>query len=548
MSAQVSLHGKRGVDLLHDPALNKGTAFSEAERDGLGLRGLLPARVFTQEGQVARVLENIRRKTSDIEKYIFLVSLQDRNETLFYRVVVENVEEMVPLIYTPTVGQGCQEFGHIFRRPRGLYVTHKDRGRVRQLMGNWPYRDIRMIVVTDGERILGLGDLGANGMGIPGGKLSLYTACAGVHPAQCLPVTLDVGTNNETLLKDPLYIGLPERRLRGPAYDELVDEFVTGVQEIFPKACIQFEDFGNTNAFRLLHRYRDRACTFNDDIQGTASVSMAGVYSALRIIGNRLSDHTFLFLGAGEAGIGIGALIVIGMMKEGMTEAEARRKCWYVDSKGLVVKGRTDLVEHKRPYAHDHAPVTDFLAAVESLKPTVLIGVSGMPRTFTKQVVEAMARLNRRPILFALSNPTSKSECTAEEAYTWSEGRAIFASGSPFPPVRIGERTIVPGQGNNAYIFPGVGLGVTACGAKHVTDEMLAAAAETLAQEVSQADLEAGCVYPPLGKIRETSCKIATSVAEVAYRQNLASVPMPENLFAFVREEMFEPEYHRYVK
>ncbi|MGB6409619.1 MAG: NAD-dependent malic enzyme, partial [Candidatus Deferrimicrobiaceae bacterium] len=410
MSAQVPLHGKRGVDLLHDPVLNKGTAFSETERDGLGLRGLLPARVFTQEGQVARVLENIRRKTSDIEKYIFLVSLQDRNETLFYRMVMENVEEMVPLIYTPTVGQGCQEFGHIFRRPRGMFITHKDRGRVRQLLRNWPYGDIRMIVVTDGERILGLGDLGANGMGIPGGKLSLYTACAGIHPTQCLPVTLDVGTNNETLLKDPLYIGLPERRLRGQAYDELVDEFVTGVQEIFPKACIQFEDFGNANAFRLLHHYRDRACTFNDDIQGTASVSMAGVYSALRITGNKLSDHKLLFLGAGEAGIGIGDLIVIGMMREGMTEAEARLKCWYVDSKGLVVKSRTDLVEHKRPYAHDHAPGTDFLAAVESLKPTALIGVSGMPRTFTKQVVEAMARLNRRPILFALSNPTSKSE------------------------------------------------------------------------------------------------------------------------------------------
>jgi len=379
-----NLHDKRGVDLLHDPVLNKGTAFTEAERDRLGLRGLLPARVSTQEGQVARVLENIRRKTSDIEKYIFLISLQERNENLFYRVVMENVEEMMPLIYTPTVGQACQEFGHIFRRPRGLYITHKDRGRIRHLLRNWPYRDIRMIVVTDGERILGLGDLGANGMGIPVGKLSLYTACAGIHPTQCLPVTLDVGTNNETLLKDPLYIGLPERRLRGAAYDELVDEFVTGVQEIFPKSCIQLEDFGNTNAFRLLHHYRNRACTFDDDIQGTAGVALAGVYSALRITGNKLSDHKFLFLGAGEAGIGIGDLIVTGLMKEGMTEAEARLKCWFVDSKGLVVKSRTDLVEHKLPYAHDHVPVTDFLAAVESLKPTALIGVSGMPRTFTK--------------------------------------------------------------------------------------------------------------------------------------------------------------------
>jgi len=537
------LHGKRGVDLLHDPVLNKGTAFTEAERDRLGLRGLLPARVSTQEGQVARVLENIRRKTSDIEKYIFLISLQDRNENLFYRVVMENVEEMMPLIYTPTVGQACQEFGHIFRRPRGLYITHKDRGRIRHLLRNWPYRDIRMIVVTDGERILGLGDLGANGMGIPVGKLSLYTACAGIHPTQCLPVTLDVGTNNETLLKDPLYIGVPERRLRGAAYDELVDEFVTGVQEIFPKACIQLEDFGNTNAFRLLHHYMNRACTFDDDIQGTAGVTLAGVYSALRITGDKLSDHKFLFLGAGEAGIGIGDLIVIGLMKEGMTEAEARLKCWFVDSKGLVVKSRTDLVEHKLPYAHDHVSVTDFQAAVESLKPTALIGVSGMPRTFTKPVVEAMARLNRRPILFALSNPTSKSECTAEEAYTWSEGRAVFASGSPFPPVTCKGRTFVPGQGNNAYIFPGVGLGVIASEAARVTDEMFFLAAKTLADLVSEDDLGEGRIYPSLTRIRDVSAAIATAVANLAFQRGLTTMSRPVNLAAHVKAQMYEPTY-----
>ena len=547
MPNKVPLHGKRGVDLLHDPALNKGTAFSETERDGLGLRGLLPARVFTQEGQMARVLENIRRKTSDIEKYIFLVSLQDRNETLFFRVVLENIEEMMPLIYTPTVGQGCQEFGHIFRRPHGMFISHRDRGRVRQLLRNWPYGDVRMIVVTDGERILGLGDLGANGMGIPVGKLSLYTACAGIHPTQCLPVTLDVGTNNEALLKDPLYIGLPERRLRGQAYDELVDEFVTGVQEIFPKACIQFEDFGNQNAFRLLHHYRDRVCTFNDDIQGTASVSMAGLYSALRITGNKLSDQKFLFLGAGEAGIGIGDLIVIGMMKEGMTEAEARRKCWFVDSKGLVVRSRTDLVEHKLPFAHDHAPVTDFLASVESLKPTALIGVSGMPRTFTKQVVEAMASWNRRPILFALSNPTSKSECTAEEAYTWSEGRAIFASGSPFPPVTYKGKTFVPGQGNNAYIFPGVGLGAVASEATRVTDDMFFAAAKTLADLVSEDDLAEGRIYPGLDRIREVSAAIATVVADVAFQRGLTTMKRPADLPAHVKAQMYEPTYLEYV-
>ncbi|OGP78453.1 MAG: NAD-dependent malic enzyme [Deltaproteobacteria bacterium RBG_16_64_85] len=543
MPAQVSLHDKRGGDLLHDPVLNKGTAFTEAERDALGLRGLLPPRVSTQETQVMRVLENVRRKTTDIEKYIYLVSLQDRNENLFFRVVMDNLDEMMPIIYTPTVGQGCQEFGHIFRRPRGLYVSFKDRGRVRKILRNWPYREVRMIVVTDGERILGLGDLGANGMGIPVGKLSLYTVCAGIHPTQCLPVTLDVGTNNETLLKDPLYIGLPERRLRGAAYDELVDEFFTGVQEIFPNACIQLEDFGNTNAFRLLHRYRNRACTFDDDIQGTAGVTLAGLYAALRITGNKLTDQKFLFLGAGEAGIGIGDLIVTGLMREGMSEAEAKLKCWFVDSKGLVVKSRTDLVEHKRPYAHDGVPVSDFLAAVESLAPTAIIGVSGMPRTFTKPVIEAMARLNRRPIIFALSNPTSKSECTAEEAYACSGGRAIFASGSPFPPVTYGGKIFVPGQGNNAYIFPGVGLGVIASEAARVTDEMFFVAAKTLADLVTEDDLSQGRIYPSLKRIREVSAAIATDVANLAFQRGLTTISRPANLAAHVKAQMYEPTY-----
>jgi malate dehydrogenase (oxaloacetate-decarboxylating)(NADP+) len=547
MPTQIPLHGKRGVELLHDPVLNKGTAFTEAERDRLGLRGLLPPRASTQEIQVARVLENLRRKTSDIEKYIFLISLQERNENLFYRVVMENVEEMMPIIYTPTVGQACQEFGHIFRRPRGLYITHKDRGRIRQILRNWPYSDVRMIVVTDGERILGLGDLGANGMGIPVGKLALYTVCAGIHPMQCLPVTLDVGTNNETLLKDPLYIGLPERRLRGQAFDELVEEFVTGVQEIFPKACIQLEDFGNTNAFRLLHHYRDRACTFDDDIQGTAGVTLAGLYAALRITGNKLVDQKFLFLGAGEAGIGIGDLIVTGLLAEGMSVAEARLKCWFVDSKGLVVKGRADLVEHKLPYAHDHVPVTDFLAAVESLKPTALIGVSGMPRTFTKPVVEAMARLNRRPILFALSNPTSKSECTAEEAYTWSEGCAIFASGSPFPPVTYKGKAFVPGQGNNAYIFPGLGLGVIASEATRVTDEMFFVAAKKLADLVTEDDLLQGRIYPSLTRIREVSAVIAAAVADVVFQRGLTTMTRPPDLAGHVKAQMYEPTYGQYV-
>jgi malate dehydrogenase (oxaloacetate-decarboxylating)(NADP+) len=545
--SELHLNGKRGVDILHDPILNKGTAFTESERDALGLRGLLPPRVGTQDRQVTRVLENLGRKTSDIEKYIFLVALQDRQENLFYRVVMDNLDMLMPIIYTPTVGQGCIEFGHIFRRPRGLYISFKDRGRIREILRNWPYGDVRIIVVTDGERILGLGDLGANGMGIPVGKLSLYTACAGIHPAQCLPVTLDCGTNNETLLSDPLYIGLPEKRLRGEAYDDLVEEFVTGVQEVFPKACIQLEDFGNANAFRLLHKYRNRSCAFDDDIQGTAGVTLAGLYSALGITGNRLSDHKFLFLGAGEAGIGIGDLIVTGLTAEGMTEGDARRKCWFVDSKGLVVKSRTDLVHHKLPYAHDHAFIGDLLQAVETIRPTALIGVSGMPRTFTKPVVEAMARMNRRPVIFALSNPTSKSECTAEEAYAWTEGAVIFASGSPFPPVAYRGKTFVPGQGNNAYIFPGVGLGVIATEAERVTDEMFFVAARTLAKLVTPEDYAKGRIYPGLERIREVSTAIAVAVAEVAFRDGLSRMRRPDDLPAFIKAQMYDPTHAEYV-
>ncbi|MBP2668118.1 MAG: maeA [Deltaproteobacteria bacterium] len=547
LQVQLHLNGKRGVDILHDPILNKGTAFTESERDALGLRGLLPARVGTQERQVMRVMENLHRKATDIEKYIFLVALQDRQENLFYRVVMDHLDEMMPIIYTPTVGQGCIEFGHIFRRPRGLYISFKDRGRVREILKNWPYHDVRIVVVTDGERILGLGDLGANGMGIPVGKLSLYTACAGIHPAQCLPVTLDCGTNNEALLSDPLYIGIPEKRLRGEAYDDLVEEFVTGVQEVFPRACIQLEDFGNANAFRLLHKYRNRSCTFDDDIQGTAGVTLAGLYSALAITGNRLSDHRFLFLGAGEAGIGIGDLIVTGLMAEGVKEADARRKCWFVDSKGLVVKSRTDLVHHKLPYAHDHAFIGDFLQAVETVKPTALIGVSGMPRTFTKPVVEAMARMNQRPVIFSLSNPTSKSECTAEEAYAWTDGRAIFASGSPFPPVAYKGKTFVPGQGNNAYIFPGVGLGVIASEATRVTDEMFFVAAKTLARMVTAEDYAKGRIYPGLDRIREVSSAIAIAVAEVAFQGGLTAMKRPDDLPAYIKSQMYDPTHVKYV-
>jgi len=541
------LHGKRGLDLLHDPLLNKGTAFTDAERDALGLRGLLPPRVTTQSGQVTRVLESFRRKTSDLEKYIYLIALQERNESLFYRVVMDNLSEMMPIIYTPTVGQACQRWGHIFRRSRGLYITAADRGRIVQLLRNWPHADVRMIVVTDGERILGLGDLGANGMGIPVGKLSLYTACAGIHPAQCLPIMLDVGTNTQSLLDDPLYIGTPQLRLRGPLYDQLLDEFVNAVQQMFPQACLQFEDFGNANAFQLLHHYQDRICTFNDDIQGTAGVTLAGLLSASRLAGVKLADMRILFYGAGEAGIGIGDLIVDALKAEGISETAARRHCWFFDSKGLVVKSRTDLVEHKLRFAHDHAPCTDLNTAIESLKPHALIGVSGMPQTFTQPVVQIMARLNQRPMIFALSNPTSKSECTAEQAYTWSKGAAIFASGSPFAPVEFEGRTYVSGQGNNSYIFPGVGLGVIASQSSRVTNEMFFVAAKALAGLVTNDDLAIGRIFPDLARIREVSTEIAIAVAETAFNRGLARQMRPHNLAGHVQAQMYQPDYLDYV-
>ena len=536
-----------GIDRLHNPLYNHGTAFSDAERDAYNLRGLLPPRVFSAEQQARRSLENYRKKPTDLEKYIYLIGLEDRNETLFYRLVMENLEEMMPIIYTPTVGKACQEYAHIFRRPRGLYISANDKGRIAELLANWPHNDVDVIVVTDGERILGLGDLGTNGMGIPVGKLSLYTACAGINPAKTLPITLDVGTENEKLLSDPLYIGLPQRRLRGAAYDELVDEFMTAVYQRYPNVMVQFEDFANINAFRLLQKYRSQYCTFNDDIQGTASVTLAGIYSALRLTGGKLAEQKLLFLGAGEAGIGIADLIVSAMMDEGLTENEARQRCWFVDSRGLVESTRTDLAVHKRPYAHDFAPQKDLLAAVQALEPTGIIGVSGRGSMFTQPVVEAMADLNHQPLVFALSNPTSNSECTAEEAYSWSGGRAIFASGSPFDPVMFNGKTFVPGQGNNSYIFPGVGLGVVAVKARHVTDEMFMAAARTLASLVTEADLAQGRIYPSLLRIREVSAAIGTAVAEVAFAQNLAQIEMPDDLPSFIEAQMYQPVYTQAV-
>jgi malate dehydrogenase (oxaloacetate-decarboxylating)(NADP+) len=531
---------KRGVEILRDKSLNRSIGFGRKERDRLGLTGLLPHSVSTPRELVDRVMLNLERLPRDIDRYMLLSSLQERNESLFFRTVIEHIEQILPLIYTPTVGEACREFSHIARDPKGFFITPDDRGKIRRILGNWPQKNIRVIVVTDGQRILGLGDLGANGMGIPIGKLALYTACAGIDPASCLPVTLDVGTNNDSLRADPLYLGYPRKRLQGKAYFALVDEFVTAVQSLYPSALIQFEDFLTPNAYALLKKYRDRVLCFNDDIQGTAAVALAGVYSSTRITGVRFADLRIMFLGAGSAATGIADLMTTAFQEEGLGLDEARKHLWFVDVNGLVVKSRTDLLDHNLPYAHDAKP-QDFLDAIETVRPHVLIGATGAPGTFTQEVVERMSAINDRPVIFALSNPTSKAECTAEQAYTWSKGKAIFASGSPFEPVTYDGKSFRPAQGNNAYVFPGIGLGAVACRARTLPDELFMDAARTLAKLVQQKDLDQGSLYPPLRQIRKISLAIAVAVATKAYAMNLARQKRPRSIRRHVAALMYRP-------
>nr|UIX35725.1 MAE [Schizochytrium sp.] len=570
------------VERLRNPHFNKGTSFTQEERAQYGVLGLVPSVEESMELQTKRELQHLRRKTSDIEKYEFLMGLLDRNVQLFYKLVTENISECMPLVYTPTVGQACQEFHLIYTQPRGLYVSLNDLGNVQALVDNWPEDNVTTIVMTDGGRILGLGDLGANGLGIPQGKLQLYSACAGIPHHQCLPVILDVGTNNESLLEDELYMGLRQKRERGETYDHLVKEFMQAAQKRWGRSLlIQFEDFDNTNAFRLLEETRHSYTTFNDDIQGTAAVSLAGVLASLRVTSevdggkNKLRDHTFVFLGAGEAGTGIANLIAHAIQEEAVddgeepiSEAEARRKIWLVDSKGLVTKTRNDngeLQHHKIDFAHEitddlieavkgtefevkDGRVTSLEQAVHMLKPSALIGVSAIPRTFTQSIVEYMAEINEVPLIFALSNPTSQAECTAEQAYNWSSGRAIFVSGSPFDPVDVelesGEVvTKYPGQGNNAYIFPGLGLGVLAAKATTIPNELLYVSAQALAEQVVDEDLDGGRMYPHLSHIREVSAKIGVRVADRAFKLAIASAKRPEDLDAYVRSCMAKPIY-----
>jgi len=537
-----------GIDNIRDPRLAKGLATSIEERQLLGIHGLLPPRVKTQAEQLDLCLRNVRRLENPLDQYIYMMDLLERNERLFYKLLSENTEELMPVVYTPTVGEACQKYGYIYRKPQGLFISIKDKGHVLDVLRNWPRRDVKAICVTDGERILGLGDLGAQGMGIPVGKLALYTALADIPPYQTLPIVLDVGTNREELRESEDYIGLRQARATGDEYDDFIDEFMQAVVTLYGQdTLIQFEDFGKNNAFRLLEKYREKYCTFNDDIQGTASVALAGILAALKASGRHLTDHTFLFQGAGQAAVGIALLIAMAMEKrEGIPREEAMKHIWLRDSRGLVVKNRPEggISKPKEPFAHEHEPVSDLMEIIKDIKPTCIIGAAAIPDVFTPEVIKEMSSLNERPIIFALSNPTSQAECTAEAAYTHSEGRAIFASGSPFPVFEGFGKRFEPGQGNNAYIFPGASLGVICAGIRHIHESVFLFAAEGLANLVTEEDLALGRMYPPLSKIKEISIKIATKVAEEAYKEGMASTyPEPKDKEAFIRTKLYNYEY-----
>ena len=535
-----------GQGLLDNPLLNKGSAFPEDERREFGLLGLLPLHCSTIDEQLARTYENYRRKESDLERYVFLTALQDRNETLFYRLLQEHVTEMMPIIYTPTVGDGCRQYSHVFRRPRCLYISYPSRHEIPALLGNAPAKEVEVIVVTDGERILGLGDLGVGGMGIPIGKLSLYSVCAGIHPATTLPIMLDVGTDNPELLDDPLYLGWRHPRVRGHEYDAFIEAFVEAVREKFPRVLLQWEDFSKQNAARLLERYRDRLCTFNDDIQGTGAVTVAGLLAATKLLGSTLREQRIVILGAGSSAIGICDQIVAALVQSGHGEHDAKRKLWLVDSKGLVHEGRSNIESSKLKYAQPAASVEavglNFLDVVKNVHPTILIGTSGQHGAFSEAVVREMARHVERPIIFPLSNPTSKSEATPSDLLDWTDGRALIATGSPFPPVSHNGRLITIGQCNNAFIFPGVGLGVIAAGARRVTDAMFSAAARVLGEFSPALSDPDGPLFPPLERVREISYRVALAVGAEAVRVRSTSIGF-DSLERAVINKMWTPQY-----
>ena len=533
----------RGQALLDDPALNKGTAFSLEERRRLGLEGLLPSSVEGLDRQVERVLQHLDAKPTDLERYIYLVGLADRNETLFFRTLMADPARFMPIVYDPTVADACLNFGHIYRRARGMYISREMKGRIAEVLRNWPTRDVRFICVSTGGRILGLGDIGANGMGIPIGKLQLYTACAAVPPTCMLPVLLDIGTSNASLRADPLYLGLRQTPPSADELDALTEEFVQAVQEVFPSCCIHFEDWKGTDAIRVLKRYSDKVLCYNDDIQGTASVSLAGLTTALQIIDKPLIEQRILFLGAGSAGIGIANLIASAMQQKGLSLDAARSRISMFDIEGLLEASRTDLSPDQKVYARNAAPTRDLVEAVENLKPTVLIGVSTKGGAFTQKVIEAMSRLNDRPIIFALSNPTNKAECSAEEAYRWSNGKALFAAGVQFPDVTLNGQTFHPGQANNFYIYPAVGLATFVARPRRITDACFIVAAQASADQVGP-DLRAkGMLFPSQANILETEVTTATRVAEFMFEQGLAQVERPRDIRGWIESQLYQPQY-----
>jgi malate dehydrogenase (oxaloacetate-decarboxylating)(NADP+) len=543
MTTAKRLPDVQGFALLDDPVRNKGTAFTEEERRQYGLEGLLPHSVETLDRQAERVLEHLDVKPNDLERYIYLIGLADRNETLFYRTVMSDPARFVPILYDPTVADACLTFGHIYRRARGMYITRAMKGRIAEVLRNWPERDVRFICVSTGGRILGLGDIGANGMGIPIGKLQLYTACAAVPPERLLPVLLDIGTTNDALRADPLYLGMREKPPSDEELDELVEEFVQAVQKVFPGCCLHFEDWKGIDAIRMMNRYADRVLCYNDDIQGTASVALAGLTTALQIIGALLTNQRILFLGAGSAGIGIANLIGAAMQAKGLSQADARSRISLFDIGGLLEPSRADLSDAQRPYAHKAEPSKDLVRTIERLKPTTLIGVSTKGGAFNQRVVEAMSRLNERPIIFALSNPTDKAECSAEQAYTWSKGRALYAAGVQFPDVTIDSKTFRPGQANNFYIFPAIGLATYVARPRRITDECFIVAAEATADQVGP-DLRAkGMLFPSQAGILETEITTATRVAEFMFEKGLAQTKRPGDIRAWIEGQLYKPQY-----
>jgi malate dehydrogenase (oxaloacetate-decarboxylating)(NADP+) len=555
MSASNTGPSKRGIDLLHDPRLNKSTGFTEAERQALGLVGLVPDVTESIETQLSRVLLQLKSKATDLDRFIHLMNLCETNQTLFYRTLMSDPARFLEIVYDPTIGEACLKFDHIFRRPQGMYLSITRKGHVKEVLRNWPIKDVRFICVTNAGRILGLGDLGANGMGIPIGKLQLYTAAAGVPPQGLLPMYLDAGTNNETYLRDPLYVGLRQHR---PPTEELyafVDEFVEAVQEVFPNCCIHFEDWTGKDAIALLARYRDKVCCYNDDIQGTGGITLAGLINALKITGGRIEEQRVLFLGAGSAAIGLADLIVAAKVQQGMAPEAARQQIRMFDTQGLVVAGRPGLAAHKLPYAHKLPPSKPFnhldlaseqpqiVAAIQDFKPTALIGVSTVGGLFSQKVVEAMSRHNERPIIFALSNPIEKHECLPKQAYAWSGGKAIYAGGVQFPPVHFDGQTFLPSQANNLYIFPAVGMAIYATNAKRVTDEMFIEAAHAVADQVTAEQLKLGMLFPPQSNILEVEVQTAARVAKLVFDSGLARVDRPTDIEAFIRQHLYKPEY-----